>query len=45
MEILLFIGLSGTYWMFIIVDTLAAIAIGAIGGAIYERVFAAPGRR
>jgi hypothetical protein len=45
MEILVLIGLSGPSWIFMIVDGLAAIGIGAIGGIIYERVFAAPGRR
>jgi hypothetical protein len=45
MEILVLIGLTGTLWVFAVVDALAAVAIGAIGGVIYERAFAAPGRR
>ena len=45
LEILFFIDWSGPMWLFLIVDTFAAITVGALGGLIYDRVFAAPGRR
>jgi len=45
LEILALVGFMGPIWIFIIVDTLAATGIGALGGVIYDRVFAAPGRR
>jgi hypothetical protein len=45
MQILTLIGMAGPFWMIIVVDILAAMSVGAIGGIIYERMFAAPGRR
>ena len=45
LEILALVGFMGPIWIFIIVDILAATAIGALGGVIYDRIFSAPGRR
>jgi len=45
MQILTLIGMAGPFWMIVIVDILAAVSVGAIGGIIYERLLAAPGRR
>lgn len=45
MQVLTLIGMAGPFWMIIIVDVLAAVSVGAIGGILYDRMFAAPGRR
>jgi hypothetical protein len=45
LQILCLVGVAGPLWLFIVVDTLAAVAAGMLGGAIYDRMFAAPGRR
>jgi len=45
LQILALIGVFGGLWLFILVDTLVAIAFGMLGGVIYDRMFAAPGRR
>ncbi len=45
LQILALISVSSGLWLFILVDTMAAIAFGMLGGVIYERMFAAPGRK
>lgn len=45
MQLLSQVSQGDSAGLFVLVDTLGAIAFGMIGGAIYDRVFAAPGRR